>query len=59
MEPGQNHRFLNCASVVRKSSVAVAETVARLVWEAWGGAYGVDVEHHYIDHPVPTSKTPA
>jgi UPF0042 nucleotide-binding protein len=38
--------------VVRKRSVAVAEAVARRVWEAWGGEYGVDVEHHHIDHPV-------
>ncbi|MEV7676446.1 RNase adapter RapZ [Streptomyces sp. NPDC088752] len=43
----------------RHRSVAVAETVARLVWEAWGGAYGVDIEHHHIDHPVLSSSTPA
>jgi UPF0042 nucleotide-binding protein len=36
----------------RHRSVAVAEAVAQRVWEAWGGEYGVDVEHHHIDHPV-------
>ncbi|MEV6574841.1 RNase adapter RapZ [Streptomyces sp. NPDC051577] len=36
----------------RHRSVAVAEAVARRVWTAWGGACGVDVEHHHIDHPV-------
>ncbi|MGA5499421.1 RapZ C-terminal domain-containing protein [Streptomyces cinereoruber] len=41
----------------RHRSVAAAETVDRLVWEAWGGAYGVDVEHHHIDRPVLTSST--
>ncbi|MFB7032473.1 hypothetical protein ACFCXG_38100, partial [Streptomyces sp. NPDC056295] len=39
-------------------SVAAAETVGRLVWEAWGGAYGVDIEHHHVDHPVLTASTP-
>ncbi|MCZ4103207.1 RapZ C-terminal domain-containing protein [Streptomyces sp. H39-C1] len=36
----------------RHRSVAVAEAVARRVWEAWGGEYGVEVEHHHIDRPV-------
>jgi UPF0042 nucleotide-binding protein len=36
----------------RHRSVAIAEAVAERVWEAWGGEYGVDVEHHHIDHPV-------
>ncbi|MFC8885847.1 hypothetical protein ACFT54_09830 [Streptomyces cinereoruber] len=36
----------------RHRSVAVAEEVGRRVWEAWGGEYGVDIEHHHIDHPV-------
>lgn len=36
----------------RHRSVAVAEAVARRVWEAWNGEYGVEVEHHHIDHPV-------
>ncbi|MCZ1011855.1 hypothetical protein [Streptomyces lydicus] len=39
-------------SLVRKSSVAVAETVARRAWAAWGGEAGIEVEHHHIDHPV-------
>ncbi|MFC8013549.1 RapZ C-terminal domain-containing protein [Streptomyces cinereoruber] len=43
----------------RHRSVAVAETVGRLVWEAWGGAYGVDIEHHHIGRPVLPSSTPA
>ncbi|MFF5637332.1 hypothetical protein [Streptomyces sp. NPDC012825] len=43
----------------RHRSVAVAQTVGRLVWEAWGGAYGVDIEHHHVDHPVLSSSTPA
>ncbi|MDJ0346351.1 RNase adapter RapZ [Streptomyces sp. H10-C2] len=33
-------------------SVAVAEAVARRIWTAWDGEYGVEVEHHHIDHPV-------
>ncbi|WP_173261037.1 RapZ C-terminal domain-containing protein [Streptomyces pacificus] len=36
----------------RHRSVAVAEAVAREVWTAWSGEYGVEVEHHHIDHPV-------
>ncbi|MFC8495135.1 hypothetical protein ACFUJU_30965 [Streptomyces sp. NPDC057235] len=36
----------------RHRSTAVAEEVGRRVWEAWGGEYGVDIEHHHIDHPV-------
>jgi RNase adaptor protein for sRNA GlmZ degradation len=36
----------------RHRSVAVAEAVARRVWTAWGGACGVEVEHHHIDHPI-------
>ncbi|WP_162793343.1 hypothetical protein [Streptomyces globosus] len=36
----------------RHRSVAAAEAVGRLVREAWGGAYGVEIEHHHIDHPV-------
>ncbi|MFJ4343518.1 hypothetical protein [Streptomyces sp. NPDC088915] len=43
----------------RHRSVAAAESVGRLAWKAWGGAYGVDIEHHYIDHPVLRSSTPA
>ncbi|MEW5659853.1 RNase adapter RapZ [Streptomyces cinereoruber] len=35
----------------RHRSVAAVETVGRLVWEAWGGAYGAGIEHHYADHP--------
>ncbi|WP_327250261.1 hypothetical protein [Streptomyces sp. NBC_01244] len=38
--------------MVRKSSVAVAEAVARRVWTAWGGERGVEVKHHHIEHPV-------
>ncbi|MGW6557664.1 hypothetical protein [Streptomyces hydrogenans] len=41
----------------RHRSVAAAETVGRLLWEAWGGEYGVEIEHHHIDHPVLTSST--
>ncbi|WP_345189123.1 RapZ C-terminal domain-containing protein [Streptomyces lavendulae] len=36
----------------RHRSVAVAEAVARRLWSAWGGEYGVEVEHHHVDHPV-------
>ncbi|MEW1701042.1 RNase adapter RapZ [Streptomyces sp. NPDC091278] len=36
----------------RHRSVAVAEAVARRLWEAWDGAFGVDVEHHHIGQPV-------
>lgn len=36
----------------RHRSVAVAEAVARSVWDVWGGQRGVEVEHHHIDHPV-------
>ncbi|WP_244809767.1 hypothetical protein [Streptomyces sp. So13.3] len=36
----------------RHRSVAVAEAVARRIWTAWDGEYGVEVEHHHIDHPV-------
>ncbi|MEU3423608.1 RNase adapter RapZ [Streptomyces murinus] len=46
----------------RHRSVAVAEAVARRTWGAWGGEYGVDVEHHYINHPVlpaPADPRPA
>jgi UPF0042 nucleotide-binding protein len=43
----------------RHRSVAIAEAVAREVWAAWEGEYGVDVEHLHIDHPVLTSSTPA
>ncbi|MGA4980277.1 RapZ C-terminal domain-containing protein [Streptomyces cinereoruber] len=43
----------------RHRSVAAAEMVGRLVWEAWDGAYGVDIEHHHIGHPVLTSSAPA
>ncbi|MFC7795365.1 RapZ C-terminal domain-containing protein [Streptomyces cinereoruber] len=43
----------------RHRGVAAAETVGHLVWEAWGGAYGVDIEHHHIDHPVLTPSNPA
>ncbi|WP_432121511.1 RapZ C-terminal domain-containing protein [Streptomyces sp. S1] len=43
----------------RHRSVAVAETVGRIVWEAWGREYGVDIEHHHVDHPVLSSKAPA
>ncbi|MFG2677038.1 hypothetical protein [Streptomyces sp. NPDC048445] len=41
----------------RHRSVAVAEAVARRVWAAWGGKYGVEVEHHHIDHPVLPAAT--
>ncbi|WP_208886715.1 RNase adapter RapZ [Streptomyces sp. PBH53] len=41
----------------RHRSVAVAEAVARRVWTAWDGRYGVDVEHHHINRPVlPASR---
>ncbi|MEW1699383.1 RNase adapter RapZ [Streptomyces sp. NPDC091278] len=41
----------------RHRSVAVAEAVARRLWNAWEGAYGVDVEHHHIGQPVlPASR---
>ncbi|MCZ0983805.1 hypothetical protein O1L60_44370 [Streptomyces diastatochromogenes] len=43
----------------RHRSVAVAEAVGRQVWEAWGGRYGVEIEHHHIDHPVLPLSTPA
>ncbi|MFF6835942.1 hypothetical protein ACFY84_29525 [Streptomyces sp. NPDC012438] len=43
----------------RHRSVAVAETVGRMVWEASDRAYGVDIEHHHIDHPVLPSSPPA
>ncbi|MFD7868176.1 hypothetical protein [Streptomyces sp. NPDC059783] len=43
----------------RHRSVAVAETVGRLVWAAWDGAYGVEIEHHHIGHPVLPAATPA
>ncbi|MER5965394.1 hypothetical protein [Streptomyces sp. NPDC002057] len=43
----------------RHRSVAVAEAVAARVRAAWGGAYGVEVEHHHIDHPVLPASTPA
>ncbi|MEW1906201.1 RNase adapter RapZ [Streptomyces sp. NPDC086147] len=44
----------------RHRSVAVAEAVGLLVWEAWSGAYGVEIEHHHIGHPVlSSSSTPA
>ncbi|MFE7515750.1 hypothetical protein ACFU8I_31660 [Streptomyces sp. NPDC057540] len=43
----------------RHRSVAVAEAVGRLVWVAWGGRYGVEIQHHHIDHPVLPSDTPA
>ncbi|MEV5203167.1 RNase adapter RapZ [Streptomyces sp. NPDC053720] len=36
----------------RHRSVAVAEAVGRRIWTAWGGEYGVEVEHHHINHPV-------
>lgn len=36
----------------RHRSVAVAEAVGLRVWTAWGGEYGVEVEHHHIDRPV-------
>jgi UPF0042 nucleotide-binding protein len=36
----------------RHRSVAVAEAVARRLYDAWGGQYGVEVEHHHIDLPV-------
>ncbi|NEE35368.1 hypothetical protein G3M53_59370 [Streptomyces sp. SID7982] len=36
----------------RHRSVAVAEAVARRVWEGWGREYGIEVEHHHIDRPV-------
>ncbi|MFC7965472.1 RapZ C-terminal domain-containing protein [Streptomyces cinereoruber] len=42
----------------RRRSAAAAETVSRLVWEAWDRQYGVDIEHHHVDHPVLTSSTP-
>ncbi|MEV7676712.1 RNase adapter RapZ [Streptomyces sp. NPDC088752] len=42
----------------RHRSVAAAETVGRLVREAWGGAYGVDIEHHHVDHPVLNPSAP-
>ncbi|MGW2181225.1 RapZ C-terminal domain-containing protein [Streptomyces sp. NPDC001732] len=41
----------------RHRSVAVAEAVAQRLWAAWGGEYGVEVEHHHIDHPVLPLRT--
>lgn len=45
----------------RHRSVAVAEAVGRRVWAAMDGEYGVEIEHHHLDHPVlplaPTNKT--
>ncbi|MEU8762709.1 RNase adapter RapZ [Streptomyces sp. NPDC048659] len=43
----------------RHRSVAVAEAIGRLVWEAWGGRYGVEIQHHHIDHSVLPPGTPA
>ncbi len=43
----------------RHGSVATVEMADWLVWEAWGGAYGVDIEHHHIDHPSLTVSIPA
>ncbi|WP_318212426.1 hypothetical protein [Streptomyces sp. SJL17-1] len=43
----------------RHRSVAAAETIGRLIWEAWDGEYGVEIEHHHIDHPVLLSSPPA
>ncbi|MCX4444848.1 RNase adapter RapZ [Streptomyces sp. NBC_01789] len=42
----------------RHRSVAVAEAVGRRVWAAMGGEYGVEIEHHHIDHPVLPASTP-
>ncbi|MFF6835937.1 hypothetical protein ACFY84_29495 [Streptomyces sp. NPDC012438] len=33
-----------------------AETVGRIVWETWDGKYGVDIEHHHVEHLVLTSS---
>ncbi|WP_329274020.1 RapZ C-terminal domain-containing protein [Streptomyces sp. NBC_00691] len=59
MPAGRLARLTVACKGGRHRSVAAAETVGCLVWEAWGGAYGVDIEHHHIDHPVLTSPTPA
>lgn len=56
---GQVVRLTVACQGGRHRSVAVAEAVAREAWAAWDGEYGVDVEHHHIDHPVLTSSTPA
>lgn len=50
--PGRLVRLTVACQGGRHRSVAVAEEVARRVWAAWGGEYGVEVEHHHIDHPV-------
>ncbi|MFE9139403.1 hypothetical protein [Streptomyces sp. NPDC007355] len=43
------HRLVRLMTACQKGwycSVAVAETVGRLVWGAWDRVYGVDSEHH-------------
>lgn len=52
MPPGHLVRLTVACQGGRHRSVAVAEEVGRRVWEAWGGEYGVEIEHHHIDHPV-------
>ncbi|MFZ4240861.1 RapZ C-terminal domain-containing protein [Streptomyces murinus] len=52
VQPGRLVRLTVACQGGRHRSVAIAEAVARRVWERWGGEYGVDVEHHHVDHPV-------
>ncbi|MFF8387329.1 hypothetical protein ACF053_27315 [Streptomyces kanasensis] len=54
--PGRLVRLTVACQGGRHRSAAVAEVVARRVWSAWGGTYGVDIEHHHIDHPVLPAK---
>ncbi|RPK79874.1 glmZ(sRNA)-inactivating NTPase [Streptomyces sp. ADI98-12] len=54
--PGLTVRLTVACQGGRHRSVAVAEGVARRIWEAWGGAYAVVVEHHHIDHPLLTAS---
>ncbi|PAX83507.1 RapZ C-terminal domain-containing protein [Streptomyces albidoflavus] len=54
--PGRLVRLTVACRGGRHRSVAVAEEVARRAWEAWGGAYAVEVERHHIDHPLLTAS---
>ncbi|MFE1613001.1 RapZ C-terminal domain-containing protein [Streptomyces sp. DT197] len=54
--PGRLVRLTVACQGGRHRSVAVAEEVARRIWEAWGGAYAVEAEHHHVDHPLLTAS---